>query len=318
MSFSDSRPTHILVEAEHAGLRLDKWLSLQPQIPSRSRAAELIEAGRVKSLGKPLKASAKVQSGMSIEIEWPEPQSPELKPLDRPLHILYEDEDLVVVNKPSGLVVHPAAGHAQDTLVNLLLHHVGQLSMGFAEQRPGIVHRLDRDTSGVLVVAKNDFAHHHLAAQFRDKSAHRIYWALVHGMPQPRKGTITSHLSRHPQDRKRFASHAGGAGKLAITHYELLQTVPSRISWIRCQLETGRTHQIRVHLSEKGHPIVGDVIYGRKNLAVADRQLGRLGLHACELGFVHPRLEKVMHFFQNWPDEMIDFLKRAGFKNVQS
>jgi 23S rRNA pseudouridine1911/1915/1917 synthase len=301
---------------EGAGQRLDKWLASHEEIASRSRATELIVRGNVTLNGKPLKASQKLLPGMTVEVELPEPTSSRLIPLDRPLDLLYEDEDIAVVNKPSGLVVHPAAGHAQDTLVNLLLHHVKSLSLGFAEQRPGIVHRLDRDTSGILVVAKNDQAHRHLADQFRHKTAHRAYWAIVHGRPVPADGTIKSLLARHPQDRKRFASHSGERGKLAITHYRTLQTVPARLSWIRCRLETGRTHQIRVHLSEKGNPIVGDPIYGRKARQKADRELGRLALHACELGFVHPRKNEEMRFFQPWPPEMLPFLREAGFRDV--
>ncbi len=305
----------LTVAPDEGGQRLDRWLSQLEFIPSRSRATELIDKGLVSSQGKKLKPSAKVVVNQVIEILLPEPVSSTLQPLDAPLEILFEDDDLIVVNKPSGLVVHPAAGHAQDTLVNILLHHVKHLSMGFAEQRPGIVHRLDRDTSGILVVAKNDVAHRSLAEQFRHKSAHRMYWAIVHGKPQRLQGTITTHLSRHPQDRKRFASHSGGVGKLAVTHFKVLQTLPSGLAWLSCKLETGRTHQIRVHLSESGWPIVGDVIYSRR-LATkgVDAQLGRLALHACELGFEHPRSKEWKSFVLPWPTDLASFAQAMGFK----
>lgn len=293
-------------------------------IPSRSRAAELIERGAVTLKGKTLKGSYKVKAGDAIRIEIPEAEPTSLQPLDAPLDVLYQDEDLVVLNKPAGLVVHPSAGHAQDTLVNILLHHIGQLSIGFGENRPGIVHRLDRDTSGILVVAKNDRAHHALAKQFRLKTAHRIYWAIVFGEPRPRERTIRSFLLRHPKDRKRFASNTSGEGKNAVTHIKVLQTVPSGLSWVECRLETGRTHQIRVHLSEAGHPIAGDVVYGAKarlrkvskHVAEVVGSLGRVALHACELGFEHPRSGKRMDFQVDWPPELRDLARELGFKNV--
>lgn len=307
---------HVQVPPEFDGERLDKFLSTLPFIPSRSRAAELIEAGLVTWKGKVLKASFRLQTRMALEVRIPEAPPNELQPLDRPLDLLYEDRDLVVVNKPAGLVVHPAAGHAQDTLVNMLLFHVDQLSMGFAEHRPGIVHRLDRDTSGILVVAKNDRAHHGLAEQFRVKHAHRLYWAIVHGSPKLKSQTLRSYLARHPQDRKRFASSGSQQGKLAITHYKTLQELPSGLSWLSCKLETGRTHQIRVHLSEEGLPIVGDPIYGLRRKTKADELAGRLLLHACELGFEHPLTHENLFFRLGWPEEVKATLTQLGFKNV--
>ncbi len=273
--------------------------------------------------GRTLKASFRVTEHDAIHIEIPPAPPSELIPLDRPLDRLYEDDDLVVVNKPAGLVVHPAAGHAQDTLVNILLHHVGQLAMGFAENRPGIVHRLDRDTSGVLVVAKNDRAHHGLAHQFRTKSVHRIYWAIVYGVPRALEGTSRSYLARHPRDRKRFASAIDGVGKFAVTHYKILQSLSS-FAWLNCQLETGRTHQIRVHLSELGNPIVGDSVYGSRTrvpqapvtLRPLLGGLARVALHACELGFVHPRTQKSMMFQVGWPPELRELVTALGFQDV--
>ncbi len=312
-SFRDIK--EFTVPPESSGERLDRWLAAMKVVPSRSRAAELIARGLVTLENKPLKPSYKVQSGNLICVEIPEAPPSSLQPLNAPLDLMFEDEDILVVNKPSGLVVHPAAGHAQDTLVNILLHHVGQLSMGFNENRPGIVHRLDRDTSGILVVAKNDSAHHLLAQQFRLKTAHRMYWALVYGVPQKKQDTLRSNLSRHPQDRKRFAS--GVQGKHAITHYRLREALPSKISWLECILETGRTHQIRVHLSENGLPILGDPIYGRKSVNVnLAKEIPRLALHACELGFLHPRSGEKMNYRIGWPTDLNALVTRLGFKNV--
>lgn len=302
------------VDDGQAGTRLDRYLSTLEFIPSRSRAAELIERGLVTASGRVLKASHKVQAGAVLKIEIPEVEMQGLVALDAPLDILFEDEDLIVVNKPSGLVVHPAAGHAQDTLVNILLHHVGRLSMGFGENRPGIVHRLDRDTSGILVVAKNDRAHMHLAAQFKAKTTHRIYWALTQSRPATDAGTIRSFLARHPTDRKRFASNPMGKGKSAVTHYKVLQTLPSGVTWMKCILETGRTHQIRVHLSESKCPILGDEIYGGSRAKKYSDIVGRLALHACELGFEHPRNHERMMFHVGWPTELAEAVKTLGFQ----
>lgn len=306
----------MIVPAEYEGQRLDKFLASLDFIPSRSRAAELVSSGHVSNMGKPLKASHKLTAGMCLQVEIPEPPASPLQPLNAPLDLLYEDQDLMVVNKPSGLVVHPAAGHAQDTLVNILLFHADKLSLGFAEHRPGIVHRLDRDTSGILVVAKNDRAHHGLADQFRSKQAHRLYWAIVNGLPRVKDQTIRSFLARHPSDRKRFASNASNHGKYAVTHFKTLQTLRSGLSWLACKLETGRTHQIRVHLSESGLPIVGDPLYGGRKINKSDKAAKRLLLHACELGFVHPMTQKNLFFRLDWPETVAETLREWGFQNV--
>ena len=313
----------VTVDPAQAGTRLDKLVATLSFISSRSRAAELITRGLVKSDGVALKASFKSKAGQVLEITLPSPEPSTLQPLDRPLDILYQDADLLVVNKPAGLVVHPAAGHAQDTLVNILLHHVAELSMGFGENRPGIVHRLDRDTSGILVVAKNDKAHHSLAQQFRLKTAHRIYWAIVFGQSPVPERTLRSHLARHPHDRKRFASHPGGVGKAAVTHYKVLQSLP-KFSLLQCQLETGRTHQIRVHLSEAGLPIVGDVVYQPKNIlkqtaqntAAVITRMRRIALHARELGFNHPRDGRPLFFQAGWPEDLRELTETLGLKDV--
>lgn len=304
---------HIVVTEDQSSVRLDKWLGELPFIGSRSRAAELIDRGLVTLNGKTVKASQKLKAGSSLRVEIPAPPASTLQPLDAPLDVLHEDNELIVVNKPAGLVVHPAAGHAQDTLVNILLHHVDHLSMGFNERRPGIVHRLDRDTSGILVVAKTDVAHKFLAQQFRTKQAHRIYWAIVNGVPRTKEGTVRSFLARHPKDRKRFASNPAGHGKSAVTHYRVLQTLPSGLSWLQCKLETGRTHQIRVHLSESGLPIVGDPLYGGRGKKLSSP---RMALHACELAFEHPHTRETMHFKLGWPPELAGFVQDLGFKDV--
>ncbi|MCB0385051.1 MAG: RluA family pseudouridine synthase [Bdellovibrionales bacterium] len=329
---SDTNEFEIAITDALNGMRLDKILSDHPSIQSRSRAAKLCSQGLVTVDGKSLKASYKPETGDTIRVRMPVPQlDSELQPYDFPLQFLYEDADIVVVNKPAGLVVHPSLGHANDTLVNALLFHVKNLSMGFQENRPGIVHRLDKDTSGILVVAKNDAAHAFLAKQFREKTVHRIYHALVYGCPKEPSGTLRSRLKRHPSDRKRFASVPGSEGghgkdgKLAITHYRRLGQSPSGISLLECRLETGRTHQIRVHLSELGHPIVGDPIYGGINRAKNLKSLGlramissmeRIALHARELAFVHPSSGKLLSYSVNWPDDMKGLLSEIGLDHV--
>lgn len=306
-----------------AGERLDKALSTHPQVGSRSRAAQLIAQGRVQIMepkkSAKLKASHLVESGDQYLVSLPPPSPSHIEALDLDIEILYEDEDLLVVEKPAGLVVHPAAGHSADTLVNALVHKVKDLSMGFAEQRPGIVHRLDKDTSGILVVAKNDLSQAHLVQQFKDRKIHRIYYALVFGVPKKPKGRIESFLGRHPQDRKRFCSLP--QGKLAITHYQTLKVSPQGVSLLLCQLETGRTHQIRIHMSEMGHPILGDRLYGglrrakglkSQSLRESIQSLDRLALHAAELGFVHPKTGAELKFTSSWPQDITELIHTLG------
>jgi len=320
---------------EMLGLRLDKALALRPEIETRSRASHLIEDGRVFVNGRPGKASSVLKNGDEISIQLPEPEPTELVAYDFPLDILFEDEHVIVINKPSGLVVHPAAGHAQDTLVNALIHHTKDLSMKFGEQRPGIVHRLDKETSGILVVAKNDKAHDVLTRQFKERSIHRIYYAVCIGIPKPGKGTSQSYLARHPGDRKRYASVLGEdrkiqtaktpeppSGKWAVTHYEMVNN-HGGLSYNKMKLETGRTHQIRVHLSEKGTPIAGDDLYGAdkkiKNIASKTvqselKKLDRFLLHAAELGFTHPLTGKDLFFKQDWPEDIKALIKTWGLE----
>jgi 23S rRNA pseudouridine1911/1915/1917 synthase len=325
----------IEVPAEWSGLRLDKALGLHPDIQTRSRAESLIEKGLVTLNGEPLKSSAKLKIGLLLEVQLPEPEPTNLVPLEHPLEVLYEDSDLLVVNKPAGVVVHPSAGHAQDTLVNMLIAHTEDLSMGFHEHRPGIVHRLDRDTSGLLVVAKNDSTQQALSEKFQKRDLHRIYHAVCIGVPPKKSGTLQSFLGRHPSDRKRFASllneakqvirdpsAAPTSGKWAATHYEVLDSLPSGLSYLKLKLETGRTHQIRVHLSELGCPIVKDDVYGahRKIKNIQNQHLRdlvsrfpRFALHARELGFQHPRTGEWLAFKVNWPQDLFPLIEKLHF-----
>ncbi len=310
------------VPAELSGLRLDKALAAHPEILSRTRAARLIERQAVRQADRVLKASHTVLAGDVFRIDLPASESSTLQPLTLALNIVFEDETLLVVDKPAGLVVHPAAGHAQDTLVNALIHHTSDLAMGFGQQRPGIVHRLDKDTSGLLVVAKTDSAQHHLAEQFKSRTIHRIYHAIVHGRPRLDQDSVESYLRRHPTDRKRFASEKlslgqAPTGKYARTHYQVLKTHLLGFSLLKVKLETGRTHQIRVHMSELGHPLIGDRLYGArshlsrvKSLTLRENieELRRIGLHAAELGFRHPISGRDLLFKAPWPDDLKTFL----------
>lgn len=317
----------LTITPELAGQRIDKALASLPQVPTRSQATRLLQAGRVRISGRALKPSYQTQEGDQIDIDVPIAETTELQPYDFPLDIPYEDEDLIVVNKPAGLVVHPACGHLQDTLVNALLHHTKDLSMGFNEQRPGLVHRIDKGTSGLLVIAKHEFAQRFLAMQFQRKTTHRLYRAIAFGRFKEENGTIRSYLKRHPEDRKRVASvplreDGTSEGKLAVTHYHVVQYHPTGISLVELRLETGRTHQIRVHLSESGHPIIGDQTYGAskrlKTLkSVHLRQLieamPRFALHAAELGFVHPKTHKKMIFKAPWPEDLMPLVEHCEF-----
>jgi 23S rRNA pseudouridine1911/1915/1917 synthase len=314
----------IAILPQMLGHRLDKALSFVPEIGSRSRAENLISQNLVKVNGLIPKASMQIKQTDRIEVSYPPAQSSEIKPFEMDLDILFEDQDIIVINKPPGLVVHPAAGHQDDTLVNALIAHTDDLAMKFGEERPGIVHRLDRETSGVLVVAKNDFAQENLASQFKAREVHRLYHAICLGQPARPQGTIQSFLARHPTNRKKYASVLDSDkkiirdkgsdpefGKWAVTHYQALKTHPAGLSYLQLKLETGRTHQIRVHLSEMGHPILSDDLYGsdRKLKSVHGshnqellKTSERCALHACELGFRHPKTQKDLFFKVPWPD----------------
>ena len=241
-------------------VRLDIWRGSRKPDLSRARWQELIKAGHVRVNGQIKKPHYELREDDLVDFEIPPPQPTELVAQDIPLNILFEDADILVLNKPAGLVVHPAPGHSSGTLVNALLHHCKDLKGIGGEQRPGIVHRLDRDTSGVLVIAKNDLAMAGLSAQFKSREVRKQYAALVWGRPVPERGTIKTLVGRNPHDRKKMSAKPA-AGRPAVTHYETIQKFPEA-SFLRVRIETGRTHQIRVHLAHIGHPVVGDAQYG--------------------------------------------------------
>ena len=275
----------MILFADMAGERLDAFLARSVESLSRSGAQKLIEEGCVLLRGKPGKKNDKLNPGDEISFEMPEPRQVDIAPTKMELDIVYEDEDVLVINKPKGLVVHPAAGHQDDTLVNGLLYAMeGNLSGINGELRPGIVHRIDKDTSGLLAVAKNDFAHTWLASQLKDHSMARTYEAIVCGNMKEDSGTVDAPIGRHPSDRKKMCVTARN-GRSAVTHWEVVKRYRG-YTHIRCKLETGRTHQIRVHMAYIGHPILGDTVYGHKK-----KELGQESqcLHAGILCFSHPR-----------------------------
>ncbi len=302
----------ITITQDNAGQRLDSFLGHRENITSRSQASLLIKAGHIKVNGHLQKPSYLLEKGDQLYLQMPPEKPSTLVPWNYPLDIIHEDQDLIVLNKPSGLVVHPAAGHDQDTLVNALIAHTDELSMGLKEKRPGIVHRLDKDTSGLLVVAKNNHSHNLLAQQFKDKTTHRVYHAICFGKFKSLNDSIEGFISRHPNHRKKFSlNNDKDKGKWSKTHYKVLMTTPSGLNLVELKLETGRTHQIRVHLSHIGHPVVGDDLYGAlgyyknlksENLKKKIKDLGRFALHAKELGFKHPSSKKDFFFSTDMPD----------------
>ena len=271
--------------ADMPGERLDAFLARCAENLSRSAAQKLIEEGQVSLNGKPGKKNDKLQPGDRVEYSIPEPKAVDIAPTEMQLDIAYEDEDIIVINKPKGLVVHPAAGHQDDTLVNGLLYALGDDLSGINGQlRPGIVHRIDKDTSGLLAVAKNDFAHTFLASQLKDHSMYRVYECIVCGSFKEDSGTVDAPIGRHPSDRKKMCVTARNS-KEAVTHWEVVARYRG-YTHLRCRLETGRTHQIRVHMAHIGHPILGDLVYGHKKPELGqDSQC----LHAGTLCFAHPR-----------------------------
>lgn len=284
--------TRYTVPAESAGARIDKFITEMSEDISRSRIQGVLKAGGVTVNGAPVKANYKVAAGDVIELDIPENVEPDILPENIPLDIIYEDEDILVVNKPKGMVVHPSAGHYTGTLVNAVMHHCkGQLSGINGVLRPGIVHRIDMDTTGALVVCKNDLAHACLAEQLSKHSITRKYRAIVyHGIGED-EGTVDAPIGRHPIDRKKMAiNHKNG--KRAVTHYKVLERLGA-FTYIECQLETGRTHQIRVHMASIRHPLLGDAVYGPQN---SKYHLQGQALHAMTLGFQHPRTGQYMEF----------------------
>jgi 23S rRNA pseudouridine1911/1915/1917 synthase len=281
----------IMIENEDQGQRIDKLIALKIKELSRSRVQKLIEDGQVLLDGSPCKPNTKVKAGSILEVAIPEPEEPDLRPEEIPLDIIYEDRDLLVLNKPQGLVVHPAPGNQAGTLVNALLNHCRDLSGINGTKRPGIVHRLDKDTSGALVVAKNDFTHHRLAAQLKERKVSRTYWALVHGNVGEEGGRIDAPIGRHPVHRKKMAVVERNA-KPAITEYRVKERFQG-YTLVEVNLHTGRTHQIRVHMAYIKHPVVGDPVYGPKYNPFG---LTTQVLHAYRLSFVHPRKKVWMEF----------------------
>ena len=298
-------PLILQAEREDAGKRADAWLAERMADLTRSAAQKLLEEGRVTSAGTTLAKNTRITGEMCVRVEIPEPQPIALIPQNIPLDVVYEDADLIVINKPKGLVVHPAPGHPDGTLVNALLYHCGSSLSGInGELRPGIVHRIDRDTSGLIIAAKNDFAHVGLARQLQDHTLARVYRCIVTGRLREEEGTVNAPIGRHPTERKRMAVVAGG--RPAVTHWRVLEQF-SGADYVECRLETGRTHQIRVHMAYIGHPILGDTVYGSKK-AVPGLQ-GQC-LHAVELHFLHPRTGAPMAFSCLLPPEFTAQLEK--------
>ena len=293
---------------EHAGVRLDAFLSADGAL-TRSQAARLIAEGRVRVNGKPAAKSARLSGGETVTVDVPQLRETALPPQDIPLDVVYEDDDVIVVNKPTGLVVHPAPGHPDGTLVNALLHHCGDSLSGIGgEKRPGIVHRIDRDTSGLIIAAKNDAAHLALSAQLKDHSLSRTYECLVTGNMKQDSGTVDAPIGRSSADRKKMA--VVPTGRRAVTHWEVVARYPG-VTHLRCRLETGRTHQIRVHMAYIGHPILGDSVYGAKKPVPG---LTGQCLHATGLRFIHPRTGEPVELHCPLPPEFTAMLQKLQSK----
>lgn len=288
----------LLVTDEYEGERVDKVIAAEADALSRSFVQKMIKNGEVTVGGKAVKAGYKVSEGDEIAFAIPKSVEPEILPQNIPLDILYEDEELLVVNKPKGMVVHPAAGHYTDTLVNALMYHCeGKLSGINGVLRPGIVHRIDMDTTGALVVCKSDAAHQSLSSQLKEHSITRRYRAIASGSFPETSGTIDAPIGRDPNNRKKMCINERN-GKRAVTHFDVIRQLKG-YAYIECRLETGRTHQIRVHMSSIGHPLLGDVVYGKQ----ASRfHLKGQTLHAMTLGFVHPKTGEYMEFEAPLPD----------------
>ena len=301
----------MILIADTAGERLDAFLARAVEGLTRSSAQRLLEEGCVTVDGKPAKKNHKLNMGQEVSVTVPEPKEVDIVPTEMPLDIVYEDEDVLVINKPKGLVVHPAAGHQDDTLVNGLLHAMGDHLSGInGELRPGIVHRIDKDTSGLLAVAKNDLAHTVLASQLKDHTMARTYECIVCGSMKEDSGTVDAPIGRHPTDRKKMCVAARG-GRDAVTHWEVIKRYRG-YTHVRCRLETGRTHQIRVHMAHLGRPILGDMVYGHKK-----PELGQSSqvLHAGILCFKHPRDERPVMVMADLPEyfkEVLAKLEKMG------
>ena len=296
----------MILYADTAGERLDAYLARAVENMTRSGAQKLLDEGCILLNGKPGRKNDRLKPGDTVRVSIPEPKAVDIAPKEIPLDIVYEDEDVLVINKPKGLVVHPAAGHQDDTLVNGLLYALGEDLSGInGELRPGIVHRIDKDTSGLLAVAKNDLAHTVLASQLKDHTMARTYEAIVCGSFREDSGTVDAPIGRHPTDRKKMCVTAHNS-KNAVTHWEVVSRYRG-YTHVRCRLETGRTHQIRVHMAHIGHPILGDVVYGHKK-----PELGQSSqcLHAGVLCFNHPRDGRPVMVMADLPEYFKEILQK--------
>ena len=302
----------VVFTAEEKGQRLDVFVVERFPELSRSHVQKLIEQGNVLVDGSVRKANYKLRGGEAVQVTVPQAEPISVEPEDIPLDILYEDKDIIVVNKARGMVVHPASGVYSGTLVNALLYHCQDLSGINGEIRPGIVHRLDKDTSGVMVCAKNDTAHLNLAEQIRTKTAHRTYWAIVHGNIKEEAGIIKGDIGRHPTDRKKMAIVREN-GKPAVTHFKVLERF-GEYTLVECQLETGRTHQIRVHMTSIGHPLINDPKYGPKKSSPF--AINGQALHSLQLTLTHPVTKEEMTFTAPIPTDMEKIL--TGLRNKRS
>ena len=297
---------HYMVSEEQEDLRIDRYLSEACEELSRSYIQKLLKNQDVLVNGGPVKASYKVVAGDQIEVDVPEAVEPEIVAEEMNLEILYEDQDVILVNKPKGMVVHPAAGHYTGTLVNGLMAHCrDELSGINGVMRPGIVHRIDMDTTGVLIVCKNDFAHNSIAAQLKEHSITRKYRAIVYGVIKEDEGTVDAPIGRHPVDRKKMSINYKN-GKHAVTHYRVLERF-KQFTYVECQLETGRTHQIRVHMASLNHPLLGDSVYGPSKCPF---KLQGQTLHAGVLGIIHPRTGEYMEFDAPLPQYFTELLQK--------
>jgi len=294
------------IEEEQAGERIDKFLSESLPDVSRSYIQKFIKEEQVTVNRKIVKANYKLNTGDQLEVAEPELKEPDIVPEDIPLDVLYEDSDLLIVNKPKGMVVHPSAGHYSGTLVNALMHYCKDDLSGInGVMRPGIVHRIDMDTTGSLLVCKNDFTHNDIAEQLKEHSITRVYHAIVHGVVKDEEGTIDAPIGRHPIDRKKMSiNHKNG--KDAVTHYKVLARF-QHYTYIECQLETGRTHQIRVHMASIGHPLLGDTVYGPSK---PPAKLQGQTLHAKIIGIKHPRTGEYLEIDAPLPEYFMNLLKK--------
>ncbi len=306
---------NLTLVVDDGGIRLDKLLAAHLDGISRSAIQDLIADGCVTAGGRHLVKSAKLSAGQIVTVSLPEPVELDVLPEDIPLDVVYEDDDMLVVNKPKGMVVHPAPGNHTGTLVNALLCHCGKSLSGInGVLRPGIVHRIDKDTSGLLLVAKNDMAHRSLAEQIQAHSLTREYRAIVYGNLKDDTGTVNAPIGRHPSERKKMAVCLNGPGaREAVTHYFVEERLQG-FTYLRLRLETGRTHQIRVHMAYTGHPVAGDPVYGPKKIIT---QLNGQCLHAGLIGFIHPRSGEYMEFSESLPEYFSAFLQKLRVKEYE-